>query len=165
MFEAEVKQLELSVFELQFAFEGLAHENVWKRAAPHLLSIGELAGHCAYWQAVRLAGDGDDPGQCRIKSPLVDRRFRYYPADAAEPLSPQLLAMTAADVHTELLRVHGEAMAALRQRAPYPEDPIPGCPAGFTYGAYLAYAGFHLAYHIGQMYTVRHLLGDATPDN
>ena len=58
MVEACLKLLELGYFEVKCAFEGLADENVWKRPAPGLLSVGELAGHHAFWEAVRLAGDG-----------------------------------------------------------------------------------------------------------
>ena len=29
----------------------------------------------------------------------------------------------------------------------------------------LTYAAIHVAYHVGQIYTVRHLLGETTPDN
>ena len=60
MMEAYLKVLELGYFEVKEAFEGLADENVWKRPAEGLLSVGELAGHIAYWEAVRLAGEGGD---------------------------------------------------------------------------------------------------------
>ncbi|MEO7717047.1 MAG: hypothetical protein ABIY70_12660 [Capsulimonas sp.] len=48
MTEAYLEVLDLGYFEAPFAFEGLADENVWKRPAPGLLSVGELAGHIAY---------------------------------------------------------------------------------------------------------------------
>src|SRR5437867_450947 len=73
MVEACLKLLEQGYYEVKIAFEGLADENVWKRPAPGLLSVGELAGHLAFWDAVRLAGDGPDPAQCRVSSPLIDR--------------------------------------------------------------------------------------------
>src|SRR5205807_8520445 len=60
MVEAYLSVLELGHYELKIAFEGLADENVWKRPAEGLLSVGELAGHIAYWEAVRLAGEGGD---------------------------------------------------------------------------------------------------------
>jgi hypothetical protein len=50
--------LEEGYFEVQEAFKGLADENVWKRPAEGLLSVGELAGHIAYWEAVRLGARG-----------------------------------------------------------------------------------------------------------
>src|SRR5690349_17597692 len=45
MVEACLKLLEVGYYEVQFAFEGLADENVWERPAEGLLSVGELAGH------------------------------------------------------------------------------------------------------------------------
>jgi len=165
MIESCLKLLELGYYEVQFAFEGLADEHVWKRPAPGLLSVGELAGHMAFWEAVRLAGNGPDPAQCRLSSPLIDPRFRYYPATLATPPSEQHLAMTADQVYRELLRVHQEAVAQFHALNPDPDTRIPGCPTGFTYREYLEYAVFHISYHTGQMYSVRHLLGEETPDN
>jgi len=165
MYDTSLKLLEQGYYEVQFAFEGLADENVWKRPAEGLLSVGELAGHMAYWEAVRLTGEGEDLEKCRVTSPLVDNRFRYYPGTVAALPSEQHLAMTAVQVYSELLRVHQEAIAYFKELNPDPDTHIAGCPAGFTYGAYLEYAVFHTAYHIGQMYSVRHLLGDEMPDN
>ena len=71
-------------YEVKFAFEGLADENVWKRPAEGLLSVGELAGHIAYWEAVRLAGEGEEPEKCRVSSLLIDPRFGYLPDDASD---------------------------------------------------------------------------------
>src|SRR5437763_282475 len=98
MVEACLKLLEVGYYEVKFAFEGLADENVWKRPAAGLLSVGELAGHIAYWEAVRLAGEGEDPEKCRVSSPLVDDRFRYHPATIATPPSEKHLAMSAEQV-------------------------------------------------------------------
>lgn len=165
MVEAYLACLELAYFEVTEAFKGLADENVWKRPAPGLLSVGELAGHHAFWEAVRLAGDGPDPAQCRVSSPLIDVRFRYYPTTLATPPSEQHRAMTAAQVCRELLRVHEEAVAHFKALKPDPDTRIPGCPTGFTYGEFLKYAVFHLAYHTGQIYSARHLLGEEPPDN
>lgn len=165
MFEACLKLLEVGYYEVQFAFEGLADENVWKRPAPGLLSVGELAGHAAYWEAIRLAGEGEDLSKCRISSPLIDQRFRYHTTTLGTTPSEQHLAMTAKQVYEELVRVHKEAIAHFQALNPDPGTHIPGCPTGFTYGEYLEYAMFHIAYHTGQMYSVRHLLGEETPDN
>lgn len=165
MVEAYLKVLELGYFEVTCAFEGLADENVWKRPAPGLLSVGELAGHIAFWEAVRLAGNGPDPAQCRVSSPLIDPRFRYHPTTIAMPPAEEHLAMTAEQVCRELLRVHEEAVAHFKALNPDPDIRISGCPTGFTYGEYLQYAAFHIAYHTGQMYSARHLLGETPPDN
>ncbi|MDX1934698.1 MAG: DinB family protein [Capsulimonadales bacterium] len=160
--------LDLAYYEVNFAFEGLSDENVRKRPTPDLLSIGELAGHIAYWEAVRLAGDPDgvqpDPARCRVKSPLIDRRFAYYPQTLSQPPSDTLRTMTAEQVRAELLRVHEESVRDFRERNPDLDAIAPGS-SNFTFRDYLKYAHFHVAYHTGQMYTVRHLLGDQTTDN
>lgn len=165
MREACLKLLDLGYYELKIAFEGLADERVWKRPAPGLLSVGELAGHVAFWEAVRLAGEGQDPARCRVRSLLIDPRFSYYPTTLATPPSEEHRRMTADGVCRELLRVHEESVAHFRALDPDPDTPIPGCPAGFTYAQYLEYAVFHTAYHVGQIYSARHLLGEATTDN
>lgn len=165
MYGTVLKLLEDGYYEAKFAFEGLSPENVWKRPHSRLLSVGELAGHMAYWEAIRLAGDGEDLSKCHIASPLVDNRFRYYTTSLEVELSPVQLDMTAEKVLAELLRVHREAIAHFQALNPSPDTKIPGCPTGFTYGQYLEYAVFHTAYHVGQMYSVRHLLGEETPDN
>jgi len=167
MLEAYLEALEEGYFEVKFAFEGLADENVWKRPAEGLLSVGELAGHIAYGESMRFAGDGGNDAADRVKfqvnSILLDHRFRYYPL--AAPPTEELLAMTAEQVCSELLRVHNESMAHFKALNPDLDGVPPGQPEYFTYRACLKYAAFHIAYHTGQMFTARHLLGEETPDN
>lgn len=169
MLDTYLEFLELAYFEVKFAFEGLANANVWKRPAEGLLSVGELAGHIAYWEAVRLAGDcvgpEPDPAKCRVSSPLIAPRFRYYSTTLATPPSEQHLAMTAEQVCGELVRVHEETIGHLKALNPAAESALPGYPPNHTYAEYLKYAAFHVSYHTGQMYSVRHLLGEETPDN
>jgi hypothetical protein len=170
--------LDQGYFEVKFAFEGLADENVWKRPSEGLLSVGELAGHLAYWEAVRLTGQGgeSDPvangislmpdlEKCRVKSLLIDHRFGYYPTTLATTPSEQHLAMTAEQVCGELLRVHSESVAHFRSLNPNVESSVPGWSTEWTYRAFLEYLVFHIGYHSGQMYSVRHLLGEIPPDN
>lgn len=170
MVEAYLEVLEEGYYEVKFAFEGLADENLWKRPAEGLLSVGELAGHIAHWEAVRLAGEvGEtlkpDLAKCRVISPLIDHRFRYYPMTIATPPSEEHLAMTAEQVCSELLRVHNESVAHFKALSPDLDSCPPGCPPNYTYRAFLKYLAFHVAYHTGQMFSVRHLLGEETPDN
>jgi len=171
MAEAEVylKVLDVGYFEVTEAFKGLADENVWKRPAEGLLSVGEMAAHIAYWEAVRLAGEGGerppDLAKCRVSSPLVDHRFNYYSTTLATLPSEQHLAMTAEQVCQELVRIHEAAVADFKTRNPDLESCPPGWPSGHTYGDFLRYLAFHIAYHTGQVYSARHLLGEETPDN
>jgi len=66
MVDAYSKPLGQGYYEAKFAFEGFADENVWKRPAPGLLSVGELARHIAYWEAVRLAGEARSRNKATI---------------------------------------------------------------------------------------------------
>ncbi|HET6386983.1 MAG TPA: DinB family protein [Armatimonadota bacterium] len=165
MLETYLEALELGYYEATFAFKGLADSNVWKRPAPELLSVGELAGHVAYWEAVKFAGNGRDPAMCRVSSPLIDRRFDYYPGTIATPPSAQHVAMTAEQTLSELVRIHREAVAHLRALNPDLASHPPGFPPQWAYAELLKYAPFHVAYHVGQMYSVRLLLGEDPPDN
>jgi hypothetical protein len=170
MLEQYLAMLELGYYEAKFALEGLADKNVWQRPAAGLLSVGELAGHIALWEAVKFAGEvGDqmDPvlAKCRLSSPLIDRRFLYYPTTLANEPIDQPLLTTAEQVYAELVRVHEAAIAILRALNPDLESRVPNAPPHYTYGEFLRYAVFHVSYHVGQMYSVRHLLGEQTPDN
>lgn len=170
MLEAYLEVLELCYFEVKEAFGGLRDENVWKRPAENLLSVGELAGHIAYWEAVRFAGEGGehprpDLMKCKVSSPLIDHRFHYPPFTLTLSPSEQQSAMTAEQVLAELLRVHQESVAHFKKEDPDLEGHREGWPPEQTYGVFLRYNTFHVAYHAGQIYSARHLLGEVTPDN
>ena len=142
MIEASLKLLELGYYELKIAFEGLEDAHVWQRPAPNLLSVGELAGHLAYWEAIRLAGNGADPADCRIQSPLVHAHFRYYPTTlAGEPTeNPVPFAMLAAldlfTFWTLFLMIVGYAYASRLKR---------GQSAGIVLGIWIVVTIFRVA--------------------
>ena len=169
MLDTYLKTLDLCYFEVTEAFRDLQDENVWKRPATGLLSVGELAGHVAYWEAVRYGGENEDGStsrdlsNCRISSPLLDPRFAYYTTTVETSPSEEHLAMTSEQVCNELLRVHLESMEFLKARNPDLASPAPHWHS--SYDELLQYVIFHIAYHTGQMYSVRHLLGEQTPDN
>jgi hypothetical protein len=167
MLESYLGFLELAYYEATFAFDSLEDHNVWRRPAEHLLSIGELAGHIAYWQAIKFAGSNGelDPAKCNVTSPLVDSRFQYYTTSLEITPAQLHLEMGAESVCSELLRVHNESVAHLRTRNVDLSSNVPGWPKEATYDWFLKYATFHASYHIGQMYSVRHLLGEVPPDN
>ncbi len=178
MLDTYLKLLEQGLFEAKFAFEGVPDEDVWKRPAKGLLSLGELAGHIAYWEAVRLAGAGVDAAagtngiglrpnaeSCTVTSPLVDSQFEYYHSTLVATLTDQQRAMTAEQVYNELCRVHAEAAEYFTKQNFDLESSVPGWPPAWTYKGFLEYLVFHIGYHIGQMYSVRHLLEHVPPDN
>jgi hypothetical protein len=61
--------------------------------------------------------------------------------------------------------VHEAAVAHFKALNPGLESCAPGWPPNYNYGEFLKYAVFHVSYHVGQIYSVRHLLGEETPDN
>jgi len=142
--------------EFAIALGGLLDEDLWKRAHPRLLSVGELGGHVAYWQAVWTLG-GDDEERLPIESPLVDRAFRYYTSNVDQPT---VVELGTAQVLAEVARIHEAAKAAVAGKGI--DDPH---PKWRTWGNLVQYQAFHVAYHTGQVYSVRHLLGHETEDN
>ena len=150
--DAWVKAWDEGAWEFTLAFEGLKDEELWVRAHPGLLSIGELAGHVAYWDAVMVQGG--------VESPLNDKAFGYYPEQLAHEVKKDL---TVAQVLEGLAKVHEAAKAVfdnvtdLDEKVPWRDD--------WTWGACLRYRVFHVAYHCGQAYSVRHLMGHTTTDN
>ena len=155
-------------FEVQEAFKGLADDNVWKRPATGLLSIGEIAGHIAYWEVIKFAYDaGPDPdiALLELTSPLIDRRFRYYTTALDLSPSPEHLSLSAAEVYAEVVRLHEESITRFQTRNPDLDSRPPGFGPNATYRAFLSYAPIHVAYHTGQIYSARHVLGELPPDN
>ncbi|MFM9873558.1 MAG: hypothetical protein ACKVQS_08865 [Fimbriimonadaceae bacterium] len=155
-------------WEYSLALENLADENVWKRPDPRLLSIGELTGHVCYSNAIRFLSNKDDadPSDVLLKSPLIDRKFRYYVYQVDEPV---VLEMSAPDLASEFDRISKACKEVMVNLNPGYDELLPGRTEemqGFTrWGMTLQYMLFHISYHAGQAYSVRHLLGDTPVDN
>ena len=142
--------------ELAIALEGVTDEDLWVRPHERLLSIGELAGHITYYEAAMTVGQSG-----KIQSLLVDSRFDYYTSNIGHPI---VLDMGADELRREVARVHAEAKGELTQVNPSSTDPIPW-REGATWGGYAQYLVFHVAYHTGQIYSARHMMGHETEDN
>jgi len=98
-----------------------------------------------------------------LSSPLLDARFGYYTSNIETSPTDEQRAMSAEQVFSELTRIHREATEFLKLRVTDLEAKAPYW--GSTYEELLKYMPFHAAYHTGQIYSVRHLLGETTPDN
>ncbi|MCW5937849.1 MAG: DinB family protein [Fimbriimonadaceae bacterium] len=149
-----IAALDSAVWELSEAFKDFPDSDVWKRPDPRLLSAGELAAHIAYWEAESLLGGG-------FESPLVNKAADYYTSHVGQPFE---LNLGAEAVYAEVKRVHEACKAALVASPHDSEQPCSNRD-GWTWGYTLQYQVFHVAYHTGQVYSVRHLLGHETPDN
>lgn len=149
-----IKALDSAMWELGEAFSGLPDASVWRRAHPRLLSVGELAAHIAYWEAISFFGDG-------IESPLTAPAARYYTSNVEEPFQ---LPMGAEAVLAEVKRIHEAARASFLADS-HDSEENNAFRDDWTWGATLEYQVFHVAYHTGQIYSVRHLMGHETVDN
>lgn len=151
--------------ELGISLDGTPDEDLWKQPHPNLRSIGEVAGHMMYWEA-RMSISPDELGfsegsTATISSPLIDPRFDYYGDNENKPIR---LEMTTAELMAEIKRIHGIARAKLIEMNPDPAAPVTWSPK-WHWSAQLQYRVFHTAYHTGQIYSVRLMLGHTPEDN
>lgn len=145
--------------EFAIALGDFPVEDFWKRAHPRLLSVGELAAHVAFGQAVWFFGDDYKAGveALSFKSPLLVNGVGYYLHNVEAPVH---LDVTPAQALEELARIHAEAKVVAAGKSM--EDPHPYWK---NWGNLVQYQAFHIAYHTGQAYSVRHMLGHETEDN
>lgn len=140
-------------WEFTLVFEGLSDADLWKRPHPNLLSIGELAGHIAYNESYFAEGG-------MVDSPLADKRFSYYLNQVGSPIK---LDLSVGDVLEEIKKVHEAAKAGIAKVENF--DAIVPWRDDLSWYYSLEYSVFHVAYHCGQAYSVRHLMGHDTTDN
>ncbi len=164
--ELLLKAWDSAIWEFTLVFEGLSDDDLWRRPHPKLLSVGELAGHVAYWAAVQTTEPPIDrikniQEQLSIKSPLLDPAFQYYSIEVDHTV---VLDLTTEEVLNELKRVLEFSKSQVTRVDRSFDDKIIGRD-DWTWGNLVEYQGFHAAYHAGQAYSVRHLLGHTTTDN
>lgn len=140
-------------WEFTLAFEGLSDDDLWLRPHPTLLSLGELAGHVAYNEALLTP-------EASVDSPLNDKAFDYFPHQLETAIKKSL---NVAQVLEEVKKVHEAAKAQVAQVEDF--DEIVPWRKDWTWGQCVQYRVFHVAYHTGQAYSVRHLMGHTTTDN
>ncbi|MEQ1933622.1 MAG: DinB family protein [Fimbriimonadaceae bacterium] len=146
-------------WEFSLVFEDLDDDDLWRRADPRLLSVGEIVCHMSYAQimfATKL-----DPG-CGVESPLAPEGASYY-LHAVD--SPQVLAMSVEDIAKEFDRVQKAAKVVFLRSEAERETPLTFEGPGRTFGEFADYMVFHVAYHTGQAFSARHLMGHRTNDN
>lgn len=151
--EEAIKPLDSAIWEMSEVFDGLKDEYVWVRADPRLLSIGELAAHVSFGEIKHLFKD--------FSSPFSSDDNAYYLYSVEKPL---VLAMTAQEVYEEVKRVHESCKEKFLTEKPDLTEKNPNRDE-WDWSYTMEYMGFHIAYHTGQMYSVRHLMGHETNNN
>lgn len=151
--EQMLKPIDSAIWELSEAFDGLQDADLWVRPHPRLLSVGELAAHIGYglirWNLPTL------------DSPLNSDAFAYYFYSVEKPAQ---LNLSAQELYSEVKRVYEACKAHLLHAEPDLSATLPN-REDWTWGFMLEYMAFHIAYHTGQIYSVRHLMGHETNDN
>lgn len=156
-FETQRQAFDTVVWEYSLVFEDLNDADLWRRAHPSLLSVGELTAHVVYAMVSRA--NALNPS-AELSSPLAVEAADYYLRNVEKSFE---LPMTVAEVAAELERVAKAArdawLAVDRSR-----DEESGTGLG-TLGNLADYMVFHVSYHAGQAFSVRHLMGHKTNDN
>lgn len=153
--EVLMKSLNSSVWELGEAFQGLTDADVWIRPHAHILSIGEISCHLAYWESLTFLGP-----DAKV-SPIAASAAQYFTSNRDTPFH---MEWGADELITEIRRIHELCKASLILLKPKGEDPNPYRP-DWSWASAIEYQSFHFAYHTGQIYTIRHLMGHETVDN
>lgn len=146
--------LTAAIWELGEALTGMPSEDLWTRPHPRLLSVGELCVHIGGWLSVSFLGTNGD-------GPLAAHGGAYYPDSIEKQLT---LPMTTEELYAEIKRVHEAGVKAF-QAEPHRLDDANPNRDGWIWKSTVEYQGFHVAYHTGQIYSVRHMLGHQTVDN
>ena len=153
-FDLLLTALASAIWELGEGLKDMPEEDLWTRPHPRLLSVGELCVHIGGWLSVSFLGTGGN-------GPLAAHGASYYP-DSIE--NPQSLAMSAEELYSEIKRIHEAGVKAFQAKPHRLDDANPNRD-GWIWKSTIEYQGFHVAYHTGQIYSVRHMLGHTTVDN
>jgi hypothetical protein len=102
-----------------------------------------------------------EPGS-GVVSPLAVHKARYYLHAVGEPV---VLGMSVEEVAREFDRVQKAAKEVFLRSNATRTTPLKFEGPGRTFGEFADYMVFHVAYHTGQAFSVRHIMGHQTNDN
>jgi hypothetical protein len=154
-------------FETDLLFEGLSESNLHRRPTPALLAVSEPIAHVTrseasivYWYLFGQPRESLD--DCLFRRP----EFGWPPTMVESEVNLELAQMTVLEVTDEYLRQHARRYS-LAQTIALPADYRfdDDWPRVATLRDRLRIAAYHVAYYAGQIYSVRHLLGEETPEN
>lgn len=154
-------------FETDLLFEGLSEANLHRRPGPSLLAVSEHVAHVVRSEASivnrYLFGQPEEQwADCLMRQ----KPFGWPPTLLESPVDSGLQSLTVAEVKAEYLRNHERCyrLAQTLDLAPdfaFDDD----WDRVRTVRDRLRIAAYHVAYHCGQIYSARHLLGEETPEN
>lgn len=154
-------------FEVDLVFEGVRPENLHRRPGPDLLSISEHCAHLVRSEAsiVERYLFGRPPEEWA--DTLMRRAvFGWPPTMLESPVEADLARLTLAEVKDGLIREHERCLRAAQSLTLPAEHRFDDDWARCTTVAdRLRIAAYHVAYHMGQICSARHMLGEETPEN
>lgn len=146
-------------WEFSLVFEEMEDADLWVRPHENLLSVGEIACHVVYSLVTYANKVGANP---ELTSSLSVKEASYYLHNIGAPIQ---LALGVADVAAEVDRVQRAVKAVFLAAAAERDEPLAFDGPGRTFGEFADYMVFHIAYHTGQAFSVRHIMGHKTNDN
>ena len=157
-----------SYVDFDMIFEGLSQEHLHRRPGPGSLSISEMCAHLLRSEAsIILRYLFGMPAEEWEDLFMLRAPYGWPPDILAAPIDRRLLELTPDEVkmlvydrHERLYQRCFSLALPLNHR--FDDDWSGPAP---TVETRLRFAAYHVAYHAGQMYQNRHLLGDVTPDN
>ena len=146
-------------WEFSLVFEEMEDADLWVRPHENLLSVGEIACHVVYSLVTYANKIGADT---ELTSTLSVKHASYYLHNIGTPIQ---LALGVADVAAEVDRVQRAVKAVFLASSAERDEPLAFDGPGRTFGEFADYMVFHIAYHTGQAFSVRHIMGHKTNDN
>ncbi len=154
-------------FETDLVLGGIAEEHLHQRPGPNLLAISEHLAHVARSEGSIicrfLLGQPPEAWQTSV---LTRDVFGWPPTMLERPVDPDLASLPLAELTAEYLNLHERCYrAALALELPGDHAFDDAWDRVITVRDRLRIAAYHVAYHCGQIYSVRHMLGEDTPEN
>jgi len=157
-----------SYVDFDMVFEGLSQDHLHVRPGPGTISISEMCAHLLRSEAsIVLRYLFGEPAEFWEDHFMLKAPYGWPPDILEAPIDPRLQAMTVEEtklmVYDRHERIYQRAFT-LDLPLDHKFDDEWSTPAP-TVEVRLRFAAYHVAYHAGQMYQNRHLLGNPTPDN
>ncbi len=146
--------IDTAVWELGEAMTDFPDDQLWTRPHPKLLSTGEILAHLMNGEASVFLGP-------EFHHKCIIEECRYYPHNIESAFR---IDIAPSEFYEEIKAVHEKCREAFHKMQPVSENKNPFRDQ-WTWGSALEYMAFHFAYHTGQIYSIRHILGHETVDN
>jgi len=149
------------------ALDGISPEHLHQRPAPGLISISEQIAHLMRSESSIIGRYiFNEPKTVWAADFMTQFPYGWPPDTLLKPVDPRLEALSIADLRLHLDANHIRLLNRARTLELPPDHHFQDDWSGPapTLEVRLRFAAYHVAYHVGQIYQTRHLLGEITPD-